>query len=54
MIGPITTPASPPDATTAGAATAVARGDEIFVSVQDDADRSSYASIDVATDPGGP
>jgi hypothetical protein len=56
IVGPVTTPVSAPDSVQVGTATAVAADDEIYVSVpiSDDANSSSYGSVEVATGPSGP
>jgi probable HAF family extracellular repeat protein len=56
IVGPVITPAASPNAVTVGAATAVLRDAEIFVSVpiSDDANRNSGGTVEVATDPAGP
>lgn len=56
IVGPVTTPASSPNAVTVEAATAVAGDAEIYVSaaISNDDNRNSGGVIEVATSPSGP
>ncbi len=56
VVGPVHTLASAPDTVTLGTPTVEARETEIYVSqpISDDANRNSFGTVEIATDPGGP